>query len=51
MTCKRHKAAATHIENGLGYCSRCFIEALKFADAVETERIIQRVRARIREMR
>lgn len=49
MLCNRHHAIATNAEHGIGFCSRCFIEALKFADAVEYERTIQRIRQRLKQ--
>lgn len=49
MICSRHHAIASNAEHGQALCSRCFIEALKYADAVEYERTIQRIRQRLKQ--
>ena len=48
MTCPRHNAIATHAENGWPLCSACFREARRKADDVEVDRIIARIRDRVR---
>ena len=48
MTCNRHNAIATHAENGWPLCSACFREARRKAEDVEVERVIARIRDRVR---
>jgi hypothetical protein len=48
MTCPIHNAVAMSIEYDWPLCSACFVEALRHADAVEVERIIARIRDRVR---
>lgn len=48
MICARHHALARSREHGRAYCFACFVEALEFADRVETERVIARIRGRIK---
>ena len=42
MICQRHQAIATHTEDGVAYCQRCFREAIIEADTVELERMMRR---------
>jgi hypothetical protein len=48
VICPRHGFIATNAENGWVLCVRCFREAAEHADAVEVERIIARIRDRVR---